>query len=407
MGGAEEAPVDPFRQSQLNEAQEPHASRSREIAEGKEYNELALGGSRRNAKLQQYLENDRKVLSFKCYWDDPTRYGARMYYTLHYYLADDTVEMLDSLVRNSGRDPYPVFWRRSPLRKNPQVIPAPGMLEPESIICKPEDFIVGQTVQVYGRDIYLYDCDDFTRDFYRKYMDFEQDSQEIRQDPPTHVQLTYPPHTGFGSDEDSLANCLRLTPRPPRRDINKLMLDADKIMRFQASMVTDKAEDINRKFIVAIYPADNGVSVWECKSRNSGHAEGKFAERSRKQNPDTGTWFQPLDFQVGSVVTVNSTPFTLTDADEGTYNYMEQNCKDFPVADVNLILRKVSKLQGDFANRETPCISFEQFRSVASAGGVELTQHECATLARSFGQMPSSESPGHIDVEKLCARLSM
>merc|ERR1712203_1244975 len=144
-------------------------------------------------------------------------------------------------------------------------------------IYKPEDFIVGSTVDVYGRTIYLYDCDDFTRDFFKLYMNHVQDSQEIVSPEPTHVALTYPPHTGIGSEEDSLGNCIRLTPRPPRRDINKLMTDADKVLRFEAKMANYKVEDRNRRFIIVFYIADETVGVWEMKSRNSGHSEGKFA----------------------------------------------------------------------------------------------------------------------------------
>ncbi|CAE6967076.1 efhc2 [Symbiodinium natans] len=60
-----------------------------------------------------------EVLRFNCYWNDHTKYGTRQYYTLHYYLADDTAEILENMSRNSGRDPYPTFYRRSPLRKTP------------------------------------------------------------------------------------------------------------------------------------------------------------------------------------------------------------------------------------------------------------------------------------------------
>merc|ERR1740138_896318 len=246
----EEPPMDSFRASEIEETSMLNLSQHLEINEGKEYNELALGGNRKNVKLQQYLENDRKVLAFKCYWDDPTPYGSRMYYILHYYLADDSVEMLENLSRNSGRDPYPVFWRRSPLRKNPHQSPAPGMLEPEADLCKPEDFIVGQTVKVYGRDIMLYECDDFTQDFYAQYMGFEQGKIEIKQPDPIHVTLSHPPHTGFGTDEDSLASCLHLTPRPPRTDINKIMSEAHKIMRFEGRMLNGREEDENRRFII-------------------------------------------------------------------------------------------------------------------------------------------------------------
>jgi len=32
-----------------------------------------------------------------------------------------------------------------------------------------------------------------------------------------------PPYNGFGSEEDSLASCLSLRPKPPRRDFKKFM----------------------------------------------------------------------------------------------------------------------------------------------------------------------------------------
>lgn len=320
----EEPPIDSFVAAQLAENETLRLPKNRDVIEGKEYNELAIGGNRKNAKLQQFLENDRKVLAFKAFWDDPTKYGSRMYYTLHYYLADDTVEILENLARNSGRDPYPVFWRRAPLLRNPHVSPAPAMLAPEPQPYTPEDMIVGGTVKVYGREIFLYDCDDFSRDFYRQYMNLEQSSMEIKNPDPVHVQLQHPPHTTFGAEEDSLASCLHLTPRPPRRDINKMMNEAGKVLRFEGVMATEKAEDANRRFVIAVHLADDGVAVWEKRQRNSGHAEGKFALKSRKKNPATGTWFKPEDFFVGARVEINGMPFELSAADEATERYFDE-----------------------------------------------------------------------------------
>ena len=44
-------------------------------------------------------------------------YGDRHPYRLHYFLEDDTVEILEVHEGNSGRDPFPVFLRRAPLPK--------------------------------------------------------------------------------------------------------------------------------------------------------------------------------------------------------------------------------------------------------------------------------------------------
>jgi hypothetical protein len=403
MESGEEPPMDSFRASELEESSAQLSNRNQEISEGKEYNELALGGNRKNVKLQQYLENDRKVLAFKCYWDDPTPYGSRMYYILHYYLADDSVEMLENLARNSGRDPYPVFWRRSPLQKNPHQTPAPGMLEPESDICKPEDFLVGQTVGVYGRDIMLYDCDDFTRDFYMKYMDVEQGSIEITYPDPIHVTLSNPPHTGFGTEEDSLASCLHLTPRPPYRDINKLMLDADKVLRFSGKMANSRPEDVNRRFVIAIYLADDSVGVWELSQRNSGHAEGKFASKSRKKNPETGQWFCPKDFVIGKKIEINTTPFILIGADAGTLQKMEDNCLDYPVANANLVRTKILGLEEHL--RKVRAITSDDLKRMAQEKlGVDLLDHELLTLTRRCGESETAQNPGVVHSEKLFSR---
>lgn len=43
--------------------------------EYKEYFEVKLGGGHPNDGLAQYLQNDRKVLSFAIYWDDQTLEG--------------------------------------------------------------------------------------------------------------------------------------------------------------------------------------------------------------------------------------------------------------------------------------------------------------------------------------------
>ena len=61
-----------------------------------------------------------------------------------------------------------------------------------------------------------------------------------------------------------------------------------------------------RRFIVAVFMADDSVGVWELKLRNSGHGEarmavhralewhqGKWANKARRKNPATGRWFEP------------------------------------------------------------------------------------------------------------------
>ncbi|CAJ1447588.1 unnamed protein product [Effrenium voratum] len=400
----EEPPLDSFRAADLQQEDPVSlATRSASLAESKEYHHLSAGGNRKNAKLEQYLDNDRRVLRFDCFWDDATKYGTRLYYTLHYYLADDTAEILENMSRNSGRDPYPTFWRRSPLCKHPNITATPGMTEPdERIVYKPHDLVVGQTVDVLGREIYLYDCDAFTRDFYREYLGFEQGSISIRKPRLVHVKLKHPPHTGFGSEEDSLASCLRLTPRPPQRDMKRLIADADKVIRFEAVLANGVPQDSKRKFVVAVFLADDSIGVWELKTRNSGHNEGKFANRARRKNPGTGTWFRKQDFFVGALIEVNGSPFKLTWADDAAFSRMEKNPAQHPCADAEIVLSKIRPLQEELPKEGLMGWKEMQSRQELS---LQLVDHEAIALARAYGQYEGTERRAVIDMQKLHAAM--
>lgn len=400
LGQEEDAPQDTFAVTMKNKSKE-NGGFDRDMVDNLEYRHLALGGNRKNGKLEQYLENDRKVLAFQCYWDDHTLYGARMYFTLHYFLSDDSVEILDNHIRNSGRDTYPVFWRRSKLVANPHTSAAPGMLEPDAVIYRPEDLIVGQSITVYNRQLHIFDCDDFTRSFYQTYLDIVQPKIVIETPGPIHAALNPPPHNGVGQEEDSLANCLHLVPKAAKKDINKLMAEDGKTIRFEAVMTNGRAEDENRKFVVVYYIADGTVGTYEMQVRNSGHSGKKFAVKGRKRNPATGNWFQPQDFFIGATLDIHSAPLCLIKADEGSMKYMEKFCDDFPFADVDQILAKLSPLKGDIAQADS--VMPDDLQQLAYQRlGLELVEHELVTLARALGEV---EPPGLMYTQRILERI--
>jgi hypothetical protein len=76
----------------------------------KEFLEKALGGGR-VASQKQFLDNDRKVLRFFVKFED-------MPYIIHYYLADDTVEIREVHHPNDGRDSFALMLRRQKLPKS-------------------------------------------------------------------------------------------------------------------------------------------------------------------------------------------------------------------------------------------------------------------------------------------------
>ena len=107
---------------------------------------------------------------------------------LHYYLADDTLEIREVMRPNSGRDAVPVFVKRAKLPKNSQAVYPPGVITARTVLnvtlenhildslktgAANQDFYtdadlqIGNVINVWGRAVKLVDCDDFTKDYYR------------------------------------------------------------------------------------------------------------------------------------------------------------------------------------------------------------------------------------------------
>jgi hypothetical protein len=383
IGEPEAAPMDNFLEMQMHkkESMKHKTGLPKAVMDGKEYNELRMGGSRKNKKMEQFLTNDRKVLRFYAYWDDTTRYGARQYFVLHYYLSDDTVEINNAYGRNSGRWECPVFFTRKALELQPTITNTPGMIKPPSPLLMPADIEVGKTVPVYGREFFIYDCDDATKEFYEKYMGKVFEKLRVPEEAKVHLQLLYPPHNGFGGDEDSLGSCLQLRPKPPKKDLVKLMTNSDRILRYEAVPQNNVPEDMHRKFIIEVYLMDDSIGVGEVKQRNSGCWEGKFRKRGLTTNPATGKNFAPADFFVGAEVSISAMPMLIVRADEYSLKFMEMNTAMFPQSSIGLLCLKLTPLAEKPPSGD--CVSPEDLRDyVAAEFAMELTDQELITLLR-------------------------
>jgi len=355
----------------------------------KEYNAKNLGGGNPNGKLEQFLKNDLKVLRFWCYWDDKTRYGERIYCVMNYFLADNTCQFSEIHEKNNGKQPFPTFYSRQPLPKKALKAGIPGLLHPQVEYYEPADFRVGSEVNVYGRIFFLYKCDEFTKQFYKEHLNEDLADIEIPVEKITQPVARIPPHTGFGGEADSMASVIALRPKPPKKDLVKLMTLTDKILRFVALCESGLPEDKDRRFIITLYMSDDTISVYEKKSRNSGFMEGSFAERSKKKGA-TGEHYTPADFFVGAEVTINSMKFHLLKPDEFTLKFMEEQCQWFPHADIARIGLKIQGHIPAGGNEAHPDQLLEHLQNEA----IDLSDHEMITIVRKFG---SSEAVINLD----------
>ncbi|XP_051167198.1 EF-hand domain-containing family member C2-like [Leptopilina boulardi] len=394
-----------------------------------------------------FLKYDKKVLRFYGYWDDRDNlYGEIHNLEIHYYLADDTIEVKEILPENSGRDVGPLFLKRSKIPKNFEKIDPIGSGDTFTILnvlgdngaksyymadslntgtylqdyFKDHDLTIGSVIDVFGRKVVITDLDSFTKDYYR--MKYGIDNFTPLKGPlekcdyDNKIEKFIPPYNGYGSYEDSLGNCFSVTPKAPNVDFTKFYYHDkqgfdSQILRFQAKMISKIPENAERCFIIRIFLMDNTIAIFELSKRNSGFMSCLFQKRMRVMLPgqeifsnEPPNYYKPNDFYIGANLTLNGFLFQLTFADSYTLRYMEQHSDEFPKANSRLIMDKLRELLKPIykefkkdliatLNEDgTLILEFEHFRkTLLRYLGENITEHEIITIARHYSSREKRE----------------
>ncbi|NWX16210.1 EFHC1 protein, partial [Aegotheles bennettii] len=294
---------------------------------------------------KQFLTYDKQVLCFYATWDDTgSMFGENRPYVIHYYLADGTLEVREVHKPNDGRDPFPVLIKRQRLPKtfvdNKNTFPRCVLEISDQEVLEwytAKDFAVGKSTTLLGRTFFIYDCDEFTRNFYRdKFGITDFQPVEIKKQPPEEIPQVIPPYNGFGTLEDSLQNCFSLCPKPPRKDVIKMLENDHEVLRYQVALESPNPEDRKRRFILSYSLSDDMISIYEPPVRNSGIIGGKYLRKTRLAKPgsttENATYYEPSDLTIGATIEVFGRRFVVTGADEHVLNYMESKAERFPAA---------------------------------------------------------------------------
>eukprot|EP00051_Salpingoeca_urceolata_P016671 m.223208 g.223208 ORF g.223208 m.223208 type:complete len:552 (+) comp18748_c0_seq2:177-1832(+) len=299
-------------------------------------------------QLKQFVMLDRKVLRFYAVWDDrDTMFGELRPFVIHYYLVDDTIEVREVNKKNSGRDPFPLLMKRQKVPRNPKDLPAdfPSIVferKPEELqdVLSPADFGIGETVHIMGRNFLLTDCDEFTKEFYRRNFgveDFSTVDVDFGSAPPAEKPVA--PYHGFGDPDDSLQSCLALRPKAPKKDEIKKLEYGNACLRFGAHLQSDAEDNVGtlpgllrsdkRKFVFAFRLGDDHITINEKKSANSGLWAGKFMEARKVPLPDCDKsqplYYQAQDFYKGASIVASGHEFVIDSADEFTMKFLKSN----------------------------------------------------------------------------------
>ncbi|XP_016065312.1 PREDICTED: EF-hand domain-containing protein 1 isoform X1 [Miniopterus natalensis] len=378
-------------------------------------------------QLKQFLTFDKQVLRFYAIWDDTdSMFGECRNYIIHYYLTDDTVEIREVHERNDGRDPFPLLMNRQHM---PKVLVENAKNFPQCVLeisdqevlewYTAKDFIVGKPLTILGRTFFIYDCDPFTRQYFKEKFgisDLPRIDMSKKEQPPIKQEL--PPYNGFGLVEDSAQNCFALVPKAPKKDIIKMLVNDNKVLRYLASLESPYPEDKGRRFVLSYFLATDMISIFEPPVRNSGIIGGKYLGRTKVVKPHSSVenpiYYGPSDFTIGAVIEVFGHRFIITDADDYVLKYMESNAAQYSpeaLLSIQNHMRKRESPAPELQNKQTEVDSgMQDLEALIDTIQKQLKDHPCRDNIREAFQVYDKEATGYVDKEaffNICGSLNV
>ncbi|XP_077608961.1 EF-hand domain-containing protein 1 isoform X2 [Crocuta crocuta] len=369
-------------------------------------------------QLKQFLTFDKQVLRFYAIWDDTdSMFGECRNYIIHYYLMDDTVEIREVHERNDGRDPFPLLMNR---QRMPKVLVENAKNFPQCVLeisdqevlewYTAKDFIVGKPLTILGRTFFIYDCDPFTRQYYKeKFGISDLPRIDVSKKEPPPVKQELPPYNGYGQIEDSAQNCFVLIPKAPKKDVMKMLMDDSKDSPIP--------EDKDRRFVFSYFLASEMISIFEPPVRNSGIIGGKYLGRTKVIKPSSSMenpiYYGPTDFFIGAVIEVFGHRFVILDTDDYVLKYMESNAAQYSPEALLSIQNRVRKHEApapELENKQTTDPGEQELEALIDTIQKQLKPHPCKDNIHEAFQIYDQEASGFVDKEmffKVCDSLNL
>jgi EF-hand domain-containing protein 1 len=390
-------------------------------------------------RVRKFHELSQRVLRFFVSWRDPhPLYPETRQYVLHYYLCDDTMEIVEPRHERQGRGHFAVLLSRRRMVSDATHKPIGD-----------RDLRCGDHVHVFSRRFLLQDCDAFTRDYYLETHGITQETfdpeQSVQREKAAKWKLFQvdPSELLARVDQGERVQHLRGghphvgTKATAQRFYQNDTLD-NKQLRFRARFHECAAQDPTREFVLTYFLEDDTLAVFEPRVKNSGVAGGRFLDRGRFRkcvaSESGGTQSRELDkqrsayrasdFYVGAVIRFEFAPqqkLELIEADRQTLAYCESHPEQFPYSDGRAVLQAIAKGTG------ASSLSVRRaFRGVDAAGNgsvpvadvrrvletislaKELNAQQLVTLCRKYEDDGGTErSPGPFLYDDFCDALAL
>lgn len=329
----------------------------------------------RRKAFWDYNDNYHKVLRFDVSWhDDHPLYPELRKYTLHYYLEDHTLEVVEPKTERNftGRGHFALLISRQRVRNDGKGWSSPLSAQSSSDampFITEQDLVCGRTIRIHSRNFLLENCDDFTKKYYWNTFGIEQEKGDNGSEKewenghyvPKHIsQMHNLPRRLYAQRDSSAA----LSSPFPDRDSHIVAFDDTfdkKILRFQAKFVPHAVHtkvDRTRQFILIYYMENDTLSIDEISESNTGLIGGRFLQRGRykkcsKDMPaaslDQPTYFVAADFYVGAIISFMFTPYQslkIIGTDDATLRFCESRPDIFPYSNAKSILASIRRRIG-------------------------------------------------------------
>ena len=173
------------------------------------------------------------------------------------------------------------------------------------------------------------------------------------------------------------------------------MLNDEVVLTFEAILISQENGDQDRRFAFLYSITTDTVSIFEGKNPSLGIKGGKFLQKTKINNPLTGSPYTSKDFYVGATIGCVGRIFKLTGASEFSLCTMEAHPNLFPFSDLNQCVSNLSSVVKAknidlsssfkrFDNQQTGQVSKANSDIVFSAVQPEFTEQEIITIQRRF-----------------------
>ncbi|GFS41557.1 EF-hand domain-containing family member C2 [Nephila pilipes] len=430
-------------------------------------------------KGEVFLNNFPNALHFYCiYTRSETQFEEKRYVSLYYHLYDGRIKIIDDeklrnyqeLLRVGGHDSY-LLLKPTHIPKTLRNLSVDNIGNGQAILnnsgttgdtrlpnwvmmnqmqkrstflidANPpkdgnkqdfygaEDLELGKTIDVFGAKIFLYDCDEFTKQFYKHNYGKEfvpVTLPELKRF--KYQKLVYPQE--FVKPVDSLISCYKSGPSSGyKSDTNpydvfcvspnkggysenflKFLLNCrdgveGNILRFLCNILTDESPKKHCLFVISFYLQDDTIEITKfdpdlTQGLRSGE---KQVYRRKVTKPTTGPLncndclYQKTDFYIGNIICVNTDQYYILNADEYTLEYMEKHSDVFQHSNSqfsmnkfrHFLREKASSLKAAFETVDVSkkgMVSYNDFRFIIrqhlqQEESLSIPEQEIITIAR-------------------------